>query len=113
MLTLQDTASSAGQKDTGYSATGTTLLFFFLIYQDCSVQGFNYCNLIFPLITVTSIHSPCIGCLFFIIYNINMFFLQSIENKTRNVLIFILIILALCHFNSGSGCTFIVTQELN
>lgn len=28
MLTLQDTASSAGQKDTGYSATGTTLLFF-------------------------------------------------------------------------------------
>lgn len=29
MLTLQDTASSAGQKDTGYSATGTTLLFFF------------------------------------------------------------------------------------
>lgn len=32
MLTLQDTASSAGQKDTGYSATGTTLLFFFFSF---------------------------------------------------------------------------------
>lgn len=88
MLTLQDTAPSAGQKDTGYRAVGTTLPFF-LIYQDCSVQGFNYCNLIFPLTTVTSIHSPCIGCLSFIIYNINMFFLlQSIENKTNVLILF-------------------------
>lgn len=66
-------------------------------------------------LTVTSIHSPCRGCLSYIIYTINMFFLlQSIWRKRKKniLIIFFILFLRLVLSTSGPGCTSIVNQEL-